>query len=115
MAERDHRSETTPSGAAFESHQTRDATDKGALRDKIAVEDPATVPMGTDSETSGVRTQVMANQAGASTPSSAKSDWPTGHRAGPVPSTTSSMGAMVGGIAVALVIGLVVLLIAGVL
>ncbi len=115
MAERTDPADEAPSGPTYESLQTRDATDKGALRDKIPVEDPATAPMGTDAETSGVRPQVMANQAGASPPSSAQSHWPDGRRAGPVPSTNASMGAMVGGIAVALVVGLVVLLIAGVL
>jgi hypothetical protein len=102
-------------GAAIESAQTRAATDKGALRDKIPVEDPATAPMGTDSESSGVRPQGLAAQAGAATPPDTASDWPEGQRAGPVPSTSASMGALVGGLVLALVVGAVVLFLAGVL
>lgn len=35
--------------------QTRDRHDSGAMGDKVGVSDPAATPLGTDSETSGVR------------------------------------------------------------
>jgi hypothetical protein len=99
--------------ARSETAYTRAATDRGAYRDKIPVEDPAAAPLGTDAESSGVRAQATADGAGS--PSDAPARWPEGQRAGPVPSTGASMGAMVGGLVLALVVGAIVLMIAGVI
>ncbi|WP_207481628.1 hypothetical protein [Arenibaculum pallidiluteum] len=101
-------------GSRLESEQVRAATDRGALRDKIPVEDPATAPLGTDAESSGVRPQVAASRAGLKDPGPESSRWRAGFRAGPVPDTATSMGAMLVGVALAVVLVLVVAVVAGV-
>lgn len=53
MAQRKHRAGKAPEEEPRNASQLRDAIDSGRTRDKVAAEDPATAPLGTDEEASG--------------------------------------------------------------
>lgn len=98
--------------AGTEGGQVRAETDAGRLRDKIPVEDPATAPLGTDTEAGGAR--APAPSAADPRRPDAQSRWPEGQRAGPVPSRGRNMSALGLGLGGVLVLGILVLLIAGI-
>ena len=98
--------------AGIETGRTRSEIDQGRFRDKIPAEDPATVPLGADAEAGGapmpadpIREERRAEPGHA----------PTGHPAGPVPSAKRGMTTLVLTLVGVVVLGILVLLLAGVI
>lgn len=98
------RGSATEASAGSREAQTRYLHDHGRYRDKIPVPDPATTPLGTDSEASGFRagegSMEPTSPVGGPAPENHR---PSGHARGDVPGTPKILG-MTALVAIAIIV-----------